>query len=419
MNLVFTDIARMYGTHPTGHHALKGAQMAEVPFIDHAFLRCSNGIITETGIMEQFSPEVQESRVSLEGKWLIPGLVDSHTHLVFAAAREEEFRMRIKGKSYEEIAAAGGGILNSAMKLRQTSEEQLFEDACVRLQIMMAHGTSTVEIKSGYGLDTASELKMLRVIKKLKESFPIQIKATFLGAHAIPAEYKTNRSAYIRLIVEEMLPAIHQEGLADFIDVFCDRGFFTPEETATLLEAGLRYGLRPKIHANELGLTGGVQVGVKYGALSVDHLEHCGPEEVECLRHSNTIPVGLPGTSYFLGLPYTPARALMDAGLPVALASDFNPGSSPGPSLQMTWSLACTQMKMLPEEAFHAITLNAAAALDLCADCGSLSVGKRADFCVMEGKPSLALIPYHFGINHVAQLYVMGRPCSGPQASSL
>jgi imidazolonepropionase len=361
--------------------------------------------------MEQFVPREGEEQVSLEDRWLIPGLVDSHTHLVFAAAREEEFRMRITGKSYEEIAAAGGGILNSALKLRQTSEEQLFEDACDRLRLMMAHGTTTVEIKSGYGLDTASELKMLRVVQRLKSAFPMQIKATFLGAHAIPAEYKSRRDDYIRLMVEEMLPAIQKEGLADFIDVFCDRGFFTPEETATLLEAGLRYGLRPKIHANELGLTGGVQVGVRYGALSVDHLEHCGPEEISCLQQSHTIPVGLPGTSYFLGLPYTPVRALMDAGLPVALASDFNPGSSPGPSLQMTMSLACTQMNMLPEEALNAVTLNAAAALDLSHQCGSLAPGKRADFCVLKGKPSLAIIPYHFGVNHVEEVYVQGVRC--------
>ncbi len=411
MNLVFTDIARIYGTHPKEQQRLNGSEMTEVPFADHAFLRCSKGLITEIGPMEQFLPKDGEQQVALEGRWLIPGLVDSHTHLVFAAAREEEFRMRISGKSYEEIAAAGGGILNSALKLRQASEEQLFEDAGARLRLMMAHGTTTVEIKSGYGLDTASELKMLRVIKKLKQEFPIQIKATFLGAHAIPTEFKHRRDGYVRLIIEEMLPAIHHEGLADFMDVFCDRGFFTPEETATLLEAGLRYGLRPKIHANELGLTGGVQVGVRYGALSVDHLEHCGPDEIMCLQQSHTIPVGLPGTSYFLGLPYTPVRALMDAGLPVALASDFNPGSSPGPSLQMTMSLACTQMNMLPEEALNAITLNAAAALDLSHTCGSLAPGKRADFCVLKGKPSLAIIPYHFGVNHVEAVYVQGLRC--------
>lgn len=411
MNLVFTDIARIYGTFPSGKRILKGLEMAEVPFLDHAFLRCSDGIIQEIGTMDTFHAKESEQRISLEGKWLIPGLVDSHTHLVFAAAREEEFRMRIKGKSYEEIAAAGGGILNSALKLRQASEEELFQNASERLRLMMAHGTTTVEIKSGYGLDTASELKMLRVVKRLKSHFPIQIRATFLGAHAIPAEYKQDRAGYIRLITEEMLPAIHAEELADFMDVFCDRGFFTPEETATLLEAGLRFGLRPKIHANELGLTGGVQVGVQFGALSVDHLEHCGPDEIACLLESHTIPVGLPGTSYFLGLPYTPVRALMDAGLPVALASDFNPGSSPGPSLQMTMSLACTQMKMLPEEALNAVTLNASATLDLSESCGSLTAGKRADFCVLRGKPSLALIPYHFGVNHVEAVYVQGARC--------
>jgi len=409
MHRIFTGIRRIYGHYPATQTLARGKEMQEVPFIDHAWMEVQHGRIVAMGSMDDALPENNPAeRIDLNGAWIMPGFVDSHTHIVFAATREEEFRMRIAGRSYEEIAAAGGGIINSALRLRQTGEDALYDAAAARLRLMIAHGTTCVEVKSGYGLDTESELRMLRVIRRLASSFPIPVRSTFLGAHAIPPEYKENRQSYIELICRDMLPRIAKENLADFVDVFCDRGYFTPEETLHICETASGFGLRPKIHANELGYTGGVQAGVQAGALSVDHLEHCGEEEIACLLSSNTLPVALPGCSYFLGIPFAPLREMIDRGLPVVLASDFNPGSSPGPSLQMIWSLACARMNLLPEEAFNAITLNAAAALDLSADCGSLSPGKRADFLVMKGEPSLSIIPYHFGVNHVQQVYLAG-----------
>lgn len=408
MHRIFTGIRRIYGHYPATQTLVRGKEMQEVPFIDHAWLEVQNGRILALGSMDALPENNPAERIDLKGAWIMPGFVDSHTHIVFAATREEEFRMRIAGKTYEEVAAAGGGIINSALRLRNTSEDALFESAAARLHTMIAHGTTSVEVKSGYGLDTDSELRMLRVIRRLAASFPIPVRSTFLGAHAIPPEYKNNRQGYIDLLCKEMMPRIAEENLADFVDVFCDRGYFTPEETLHICEIASGYGLSPKIHANELGYTGGVQAGVKAGALSVDHLEHCGEDEIACLLNSNTLPVALPGCSYFLGIPFAPLREMIDRGLPVVLASDFNPGSSPGPSLQMVWSLACARMKLLPEEAFNAITINAAAALDLSSECGSLSVGKRADFLVMQGEPSLSIVPYHFGINHVKSVYLAG-----------
>jgi imidazolonepropionase len=408
MHTIFTDIGRIYGIQPEGLDRLSGRAMQAVSHLDHAWLEVRNGRISGFGKMDNLDPSHDATLHSMAGKWIAPGFVDSHTHIVFAASREEEFRMRIQGHSYEAIAAAGGGILNSARKLRAMAEDELFEQATQRLNLMISLGTTCLEIKSGYGLDTASELKMLRVIQRLKAHFPLNIRATFLGAHAIPSEYAGRRAAYIDLICDEMLPAVAAENLADFVDVFCDKGFFTPEETGHILEKAAGFGLIPKIHANELGLTGGVQTGVAHGALSVDHLEHCGEDEINALLQSHTFPVALPGTSYFLGIPYAPVRRMIDAGLPVVLASDFNPGSSPGPGMQMVWSLACTQMKLLPEEAFNAITLNAAAALKLADECGSITPGKRADFLVFGGDPSLAIVPYHFGMNHVLETYLAG-----------
>jgi len=408
MHRLFTGIRRIYGHYPAEQTLVRGKEMREVPFIDNAWMEVRLGRIVSIGSIEALPENNPAERIDLNGAWILPGFVDSHTHIVFAATREEEFRMRIAGKTYEEVAAAGGGIINSALRLRNTSEDTLFETAAARLCTMIAHGTTSLEVKSGYGLDTESELRMLRVIRRLAASFPIPVRSTFLGAHAIPPEYKNNRQGYIDLLCKEMMPRIADENLADFVDVFCDRGYFTPEETLHICEMAAGYGLRPKIHANELGNTGGVQAGVKAGALSVDHLEHCGEEEIACLLNNNTLPVALPGCSYFLGIPFAPLREMIDRGLPVVLASDFNPGSSPGPSLQMVWSLACARMKLLPEEALNAITINAAAALDLSSECGSLSVGKRADFLVMQGEPSLSIVPYHFGINHVKSVYLAG-----------
>jgi imidazolonepropionase len=322
--------------------------------------------------------------------------------------------MRIKGESYEAIAAAGGGILNSARKLQAMDEGLLYEQAAERLRVMILHGTTAVEIKSGYGLTVDAELKMLRVIKRLKSTFDILIKATFLGAHGIPMEYKSNPDSYVDLVVDEMLPKVMVEGLADHIDVFCDRGFFTVEQTDRILKAALAVGLPSKIHANELGLTGGVQVAVANGSLSADHLEHCSEVEVALLRESmemgygGTVPVGLPGTSYFLGIPYAPGRALIDAGLPFAMATDFNPGSSPIASLQIVWALGCTQMKLLPAEAFCAISRNAARALRSENEVGTLAAGQRANFFTTKTPDAIQAIPYFMGQNHCHQVFVNG-----------
>ena len=365
-------------------------------------------------ILVSLSKEMGAELTDLGGVEVLPGLVDSHTHIVFAAPRHEEFEMRIKGESYEAIAAAGGGILNSARKLQAMDEDLLYEQAAARLRVMILHGTTAVEIKSGYGLTVDSELKMLRVIQRLKSTFDILIKATFLGAHGIPMEYKSNPDSYVDLVVDEMLPKVMAEGLADHIDVFCDRGFFTVEQTDRILKAATALGLPSKIHANELGLTGGVQVAVANGSWSADHLEHCSEVEVGVLRESmddaygGTVPVGLPGTSYFLGIPYAPGRALIDAGLPFAMATDFNPGSSPIASLQIVWALGCTQMKLLPAEAFCAISRNAARALRSENEVGTLAAGQRANFFTTKTPNAIQAIPYFMGQNHCHQVFVNG-----------
>ncbi len=365
-------------------------------------------------ILVSLSTEMGTELIDLGGVEVLPGLVDSHTHIVFAAPRHEEFEMRIKGESYEAIAAAGGGILNSARKLQTMDEDLLYEQAAQRLRVMILHGTTAVEIKSGYGLTVDAELKMLRVIQRLKSTFDILIKSTFLGAHGIPMEYKSNPDSYVDLVVDEMLPKVVAEGLADHIDVFCDRGFFTVEQTDRILKAATALGLPSKIHANELGLTGGVQVAVANGSWSADHLEHCSEVEVGLLRDSmeevygGTVPVGLPGTSYFLGIPYAPGRALIDAGLPFAMATDFNPGSSPIASLQIVWALGCTQMKLLPAEAFCAISRNAARALRSENEVGALAAGQRANFFTTKTPDAIQAIPYFMGQNHCHQVFVNG-----------
>lgn len=385
-----------------------GKEMAELTHINDAFLLLKNGLIADFGhssTLENLAPTADEI-IDATGKMVLPSFIDSHTHIVFAKSREEEFVMRIKGKSYEEIAAAGGGILNSARKLQSMSEDELFESAKERLFEVIASGTGAIEIKSGYGLTVQDELKMLRVIKRLKDVSPITIKATFLGAHAIPTEYKSNRNGYIRLIIDEMLPQIAAEQLADYCDVFCDQGFFTVEETAEILIAALGYGLKAKIHGNELGYTGGVQVAVKHHALSVDHLEYTGEEEINCLLNSNTMPVGLPNCSFFLGIPYSPARKMIDAGLPFCLASDYNPGSSPNGRMSFVVALACTQMKLTPEEAINAATINGAYALELSKTHGSITRGKLANIMITKPISSLAFIPYHFGEDVIERVIV-------------
>ncbi len=386
--------------------------MAKVDTLEDAFLLVENGHVIAIG-PKAMAPEADRI-ISLENKEVIPGLVDSHTHSVFAAPREEEFVMRIKGASYEEIAEAGGGILNSARKLRNTTEDELFEAALLRLRDMIRCGSTTIEIKSGYGLSVEGELKMLRVIKRLKQALPITIKATFLGAHAFPEAFKQRKDDYVELVIKDMLSAIVAEDLADHVDVFCESGFFSPDQTARVLNAAKTFGLPAKIHGNQLGYSGGVQVAVAHEAWSVDHLEFTGPEEWQALAdgfqkpYGGTLPVALPGVSYFLGLPYTRGREMIDFGLPLVLATDFNPGSSPINSLQMVLSLACTQMKLVPEEAFHAVTVNAAAALRINTQVGSLAPGCQADFLIMKSKNALAMMPYFVGQNQVESVYVKG-----------
>ena len=381
--------------------------MNDVQSLEKAWLLVEEGKIASWGSMQMPLPGADEE-INLQGLEVLPGLVDSHTHTIFAEPRSVEWEMRLKGISYEAIAEAGGGILNSATKLRGMDEELLYEQSLWRVQRMLEHGTTTLEIKSGYGLDTASELKMLRIARRIGNAVSATVKTTFLGAHAVPPEFKGNREAYVQHIISEMLPAVCESGLADHMDVFCDRGFFTPEETLQLLEAGAKYGLPAKIHANELGITGGVQAAVKAGAWSADHLEHLGEAEIDCLRNAAVMPVGLPGTSYFLGIPYADGRRIIDAGLPFALASDFNPGSSPVCNLQMVWSLGCSQIKLLPAEGFNAITINAARSLRLENSTGSIAVGKKADFWTTETRNALQAVPYFFGINHAKNVYISG-----------
>lgn len=388
--------------------------MADFAHIDNAYLLIENGIIKEFGAMADLEKSSNSqiinssNQINAEGRLVLPTFVDSHTHIVFARSREEEFVMKIKGATYEDIAAAGGGILNSARRLQEATEDELFEAAWLRLQELISKGTGAIEIKSGYGLTVANELKMLRVVKRLKEKAPIPVKATFLGAHTYPADYKQNHEGYLQLIFDEMLPAIAAEGLADYIDVFCEKGFFSVEETARILEAGAKHGLKAKIHGNQLDYSGGVQVAVAHNAVSVDHLEHAGDAEIEVLKNSNTLPVGLPGCSFFLGLPYTPARKLINAGLPVVLASDFNPGSSPAGDMRFITALGCIQMKLTPEEAFNATTINGAAALELSTQVGSITVGKKANFIITKQIPSLAWIPYAHQNNWIENVFING-----------
>ena len=355
-------------------------------------------------------PEIQvDHTINASGRLVLPAWCDSHTHLVFAASREQEFVDRIKGLTYEEIARRGGGILNSAHKLNQTSEEELYDQSLVRLNKVMATGTGAIEIKSGYGLNEEGELKMLRVIRKLKENAPIPVKANFLAAHAYPIEYKENKAGYINLIIKQLLPKVAGEGLADYIDVFCEDGFFSVADTERILEAGWKYGLKPKIHANQLHYSGGVQVGIKHNAISVDHLECVGDAEIEALKGSQTMPTLLPGAAFFLGMHYQPARKMIDAGLPVCLATDYNPGSCPSGNVPLLLAIACTQLKMTPEEAINAITLNGAAAMELENDLGTIKKGKKANFIISQKMPGFAHIPYDFGNNPVEKMVFSGK----------
>ena len=407
-NLLIRNIKTLVQAEMEPRALAQGADMAQLPLLHDAYLLLEHDRIAAFGPMAD-CPERADALLDATGRLVFPSWCDSHTHLVFAATREEEFVDRIRGLSYEEIARRGGGILNSARRLRETSEDALFEGAWQRLREVIGYGTGAIEIKSGYGLSLDSELKMLRVIRRLKAVSPIPIKATFLGAHAIPTEYKDRRTDYVDLVVEQMIPRVAEEGLADYCDVFCDRGFFTVEETERILQAGWAHGLKPKIHANELDFSGGVQVGVANRAISVDHLECAGDAEIAALRDSQTLPTLLPGCAFFLGIPYAPARKMIDAGLPVVLATDYNPGSAPSGRMALVVSLACIKMGMLPEEAINAATINGARAMEQEAEYGSILVGKKANLFITKPLASVAQMPYSFGSDPVETVVLNGR----------
>lgn len=389
---------------------LRGNDLANLPVIENAYLIIEHKKIVAYGEMEDFVHHTQTITevIDAEGQIVLPCWCDSHTHLVFAASRENEFVDKIKGKTYAEIAASGGGILNSAKRIATATEDELFASAWKRLQELIHLGTGAIEIKSGYGLSTESELKMLRVIKKLKLKSPIPVKATFLGAHTFHLKYKENHQGYIDVIINEMLPAIAKENLADYIDVFCEEGFFSKEETITICKAAMQYGLKPKIHANQLNVSGGVQAGVELNAISVDHLETMDDATIHVLAQSNTIGTMLPTAAYFLRMPLQPARKLIDAGCAVALASDFNPGSSPSGNMNIVVSMSCIQMKMLPEEAINAATINGAFAIELEKEVGSISKGKLANLIFTKPIPSLEYLPYAFGSNLIDKVMING-----------
>jgi imidazolonepropionase len=382
---------------------LRGAHMAQLPSRQNASLFIRNGIVERILDASDPLPEA-DVQIDASNRFVLPCWCDSHTHLVYAHSRETEFVDRINGLSYEEIARRGGGILNSAHRLHDATEDELYESAWGRLQEIIGYGTGAVEIKSGYGLNTADELKMLRTIRRLKENSPIPIKATFLGAHAIPLEYQKNREGYVKLIIEEMLPLISGEGLADYIDVFCETGFFTPQETERILKAGSRYGLRPKVHVNQLSNIGGVQVGISQNALSVDHLEQIGPEEIELIGNNDVVATLLPSCSFFINIPYAPARALIDADAAVVIASDYNPGSTPSGKIPFLLSLACIKMRMTPAEAINAVTINGAHAMELHNECGTIAEGRPAFLILTKPMQSLAYIPYAFGSDHIEKV---------------
>lgn len=394
--MLIKNIKTLVGILPQGVLRLCGNEMNTLNTLDNAYLMVEDGLIKEFGKMEQ-CPDYKGETIDASGKMVFPSFCDSHTHIVFAGSREGEFLDKINGLSYEEIAKRGGGILNSARLLHETSEDELYRQALRRLKMVIGFGTGAIEIKSGYGLSTEDELKMLRVIKRLSQATPATVKATFLGAHAFPQEYKNGREdEYIDLLCNEMLPKVAEQQLAEYVDVFCDKGFFTVEQTARILETAQKYGIRGKIHANELDFSGGVQVGVRYNALSVDHLESSGEKEIEALKGSETMPTGLPGCSFFLNLPYAPLKQMINSGLSVALATDFNPGSTPSGNMKMVLSLACIKMRLTPAQAINAATINGAYALGISDTHGSITAGKAANLFVTTEIPSIAYIPYSY-----------------------
>ena len=394
MKRLIYNIGCLYGILPPSVHKLEGEAMSSVNSLEDAYLEIIDGNISSFGPRESLRSMDADELIDANGGFVMPTFCDSHSHVVYAGSRDGEFRDKIAGLSYEEIAARGGGILNSADLLHETSEDELFEQSMERVRELMAMGTGALEIKSGYGLSTEDELKMLRVIRRIRDAVPIVIRSTFLGAHAVSRRFGSDREGYVNLVCDEMLPAVAEAQLADYVDVFCDEGFFTPEDTARILEKAAEYGLRGKIHANELAISGGVQVGVSHNALSVDHLERTGDEEIACLKGGGTMPTMLPGASFFLGMPYGRAKAFIGAGLPLALASDYNPGSSPSGDMRFVLALACIKMKLTPEQAFNACTINSAFAMGVEDILGSITVGKRASLIITRRLPSFTFIPY-------------------------
>ena len=392
MKTVIYNIGTLAGILPEGVNRLEGAQMNHVECIENAYLVIEDGMITDFGAGSVEGSDYEA--IDAKGGFVMPAFCDSHTHIVYAGCRDGEFRDKIAGLSYEEIAARGGGILNSADLLHETSEDELYEQAMSRVREIMKKGTGAVEIKSGYGLTTEDELKMLRVIRRIRETVPMLVRSNFLGAHAVGRAFKGRQSEYVDLVCNEMLPRVAEEGLADFVDVFCDEGFFTVDETDRILSKASEYGIRPKIHANELAVSGGVQVGVRHNAISVDHLEKTTEAEIDILRDSGTMPTMLPGCSFFLGIPYGNAKGYIEAGLPVALASDYNPGSSPSGDMRFVMALGCIRMRLTPEQSFNACTINSAYAMGISNQAGSITTGKRANLIITKQIPSLAYIAY-------------------------
>lgn len=413
-SLIISNIKRLVQVEDSPRLKVCGKDLSEIRTIDDAWLYIEDEKIFDFGTMhelpdEKCGYEQADTKIDAGGKIVFPSFCDSHTHIVYAGSRETEFADKIKGLSYEEIAKRGGGILNSAKRIHDTSENELYEQSFRRIEEIITLGTGAVEIKSGYGLNLEDELKMLRVIRRIRETSPLEVRSTFLGAHAVPQEYKSNREKYVDVVINEMIPVVAAEELADYIDVFCDKGFFSVEDTERILMAGIKHGLLPKIHANELDFSGGVQTGVKYNALSVDHLERSGDEEILALKGSDTIPTLLPGSAFFLGLPDPPARKMIEAGLPVALASDFNPGSCPSGNMKLVISLACIRLKMLPEEAFNAATINSACAMGISESHGSIARGKVANVFISKEIPSITFMPYAFGSDLIEKVILKGK----------
>lgn len=408
MQILFKNIKELLQVREDKIDFLSGKEMRVLPTLKNAFLLIENDIIKDFGTMED-CPNIDAEIVDATGRMILPSWCDSHTHIVYAGNREDEFVHRIKGLTYKEIAENGGGILNSAKNLQATSEDELYKQSKKRLEEIILLGTGAVEIKSGYGLTKESELKMLRVIKRLKENYPIEIKATFLGAHALPKEFEHNKSGYLQLLINEVLPIIEKENLADFIDVFCEKGYFSVNDTKLILEAGKKYGLQGKIHVNQFNAIGGIQEGIKHNVLSVDHLEELRDIDIESLKNTQTMPVALPSCSYFLGIPYTPARKMIDHGLPLALATDYNPGSTPSGNMNFVVATACIKMKMTPEEAINAATINGAYAMNLQEKVGSITRGKLANLILTKEINSYNYIPYSFGNHSVDKVYLKGK----------